>query len=128
MTLWFDVLVLEKETNSDPEYLVAALKLYYNKQYIPKNSKTKFKPIKKSLHGTSFLLNPEAFFEDKTTDIVYRAQYIRLAGRRDYSQYKHYNIKSLDLSYFSDINLDNIISNPLLTVTKHEIKFKYEEI
>jgi hypothetical protein len=126
MALFFNLLVLEEETNNDPQYLVEALKLYYKGVTLPKNAYTKYKPIKKSLRGGSFLLNPKSFFEDKTTDIIYRAQYLRLAGRRDFSFYKFYGYKYLDLSYYSDINLDLIKSNPLIKIDKKQIQFKYE--
>lgn len=127
MTLWFDLSVLEKETKGDPQYLVEALKLYYNKIFIPKSQKTKYKPITKPLKGSSFLLNPEDFFNDTGTDVLYRAQYIKLAARRDYFLYKTYDIKYLDLTYFSDLNINVLKSNPLLEINKQQIKFKYEE-
>jgi predicted RNA-binding protein associated with RNAse of E/G family len=60
--------------------------------------------------------------------MVYKAQYIRLAGRRDYAIYKYYGHKYLDLSYYLDINLDTIKNNPLTKITENKIYFKYEEI
>lgn len=128
MTLFFNILVLEQETLSDPNYMVQALKLYWQKRSIPKNSRSVYKPIQKSLAGSSFLLNPENFFDDKTTDIRYLAQYLRLSARRDYSLYKSHRIKYLDLTYFSDLNLPALESNPLLEITNKQIKFKYEEL
>ena len=128
MTLFFNILVLEQETLSDPNYMVQALRLYWQKRSIPKNSRSVYKPIQKSLAGSSFLLNPESFFDDKTTDIRYLAQYLRLSARRDYSLYKSHRIKYLDLTYFSDLNLDALESNPLLEITNKQIKFKYEEL
>lgn len=127
-TLFFNILVLETETANDPDYLVQALRFYWKKQQFPKNNYSKYKPVTKSLAGSSFLLNPTSFFEDKTTDIRYKAQYLRLCGRRDYSAYKFYRIKYLDLSFFSDLNISAIESNPLLEITKTQIKFKYEEL
>ena len=79
------------------------------------------------LAGNSFLLKPEVLLKDKTTDILYIHQYILLAARRDYSHYKLFGVKSLPLSYFPDINLSSIRTNPLLNVTNQEINFKYEE-
>lgn len=128
MILFFNILVLEQETLCDPYYMVQALRLYWQKRSIPKNSKSVYKPIKKSLAGSSFLLNPESFFDDKTTDVRYLVQYLRLAARRDYSLYKSHRIKYLDLTYFSDLNLDALESNPLLEITNKQIKFKYEEL
>lgn len=126
MALFFDLVTLEAETQCDPDYMVEALNLYYKGIRFPKNSRTKYKPLKKSLHGNSFLLNPESFFNDKITDIVYRAQYLRLAGRRDYALYSFHGYKDLDLSYYSDIDISAISSNPLLEITNNQIKFKYE--
>jgi len=128
MTLFFNILVLEQETLCDPYYMVQALKLYWQKRSLPKNSRSVYKPIQKSLAGSSFLLNPESFFNDKTTDIRYLAQYLRLAARRDYSFYKSHRLKYLDLTYFSDLNLPALESNPLLEITNKQIKFKYEEL
>jgi hypothetical protein len=127
MTFFFNLEALERETQCDPEYLVEALRLYYIKKLIPKNVHTRFKPIH-NLIGNSFLINPDLFFKDKTTDILFKAQYIRLAGRRDYGAYKHFDIKYLDLSFFADLDTSKIKNNPLLTITENKIYFKYEEI
>lgn len=127
MALLFNLFKLEQATQCDPEKLVKTLELWFNKKIIPKNRYTKVKPIL-DLVGNNFLLNPAPLFADKTTDIAFRAQYIRLAGRRDYYQYKYYNSLYLDLSYFLDIDIDAIKSNPLLTIETNKIHFKYEEI
>lgn len=126
MTLLFNLNVLEQETQCDPEKLVKILELHFKKKTIPKNRYSKTKPLA-NLVGNSFLLNAASLFNDKTTDVAYKAQYIRLAGRRDYYQYKYYNITYLDLSYYSDINLNALKNNPLLTITENKIYFKYEE-
>ena len=128
MTLFFNILVLEQETLCDPDYLVQALKFHWQKRTIAKHKHSVYKPIQKSLAGSSFLLNPTDFFKDKTTDIRYLAQYLRLCGRRDYSLFKSHRIKYLDLSYFSDLNIPALESNPLLEITNKQIKFKYEEL
>ena len=127
MALLFDLYTLEQATQCDPQKLVRTLELWFNKKYIPKNRYTKVKPLL-NLVGNNYLLNPAPLFSDKSTDVAYIAQYIRLAGRRDYYQYKYYNIRYLDLSYYSDINLDAIKTNPLLTINDNKIHFKYEEI
>ncbi len=106
--------------------MVIALYYWYKKETIPKKSNSKFKPLK-NLAGTSFLLNPEKFFKDKTTDIIWKAQVIRLAGRRDYMHYKMYGYKFLDLSFFPDISINSIQSNPLIEIKQNKIYFKYEE-
>ena len=128
MTLFFNILVLEQETSCDPDYMLQALKFHWRKQTLAKSKYSVYKPISKSLAGSSFLLNPTDFFKDKTTDIRYLAQYLRLCGRRDYSLYKSHRIKFLDLSYFNDLNLPALASNPLLEITNNQIKFKYEEL
>lgn len=127
MALLFNLLTLEQETKCNPEKLVKTLEMYFNKKIIPKNSFSKIKPIA-NLSGNSYLLNPNLLFNDKFTDIIFKAQYIRLAGRRDYSHYKLYGVTYLDLSYFLDIDLNNIKANPLLTISSTTIHFKYEEI
>lgn len=126
MTLFFNLQTLETKTRNDPKKLVEALRLHYLGKTAPKNARDLVKPLS-NIVGTSFLLNAKALFEDKTTDIVYKAQYIRLAGRRDYLLYKLYNYNYLDLSYFLDINVNTIQHNPLLTITENKIYFKYEE-
>jgi len=127
MAFLFDLYKLEQHTNCDPEKLVQVLRLFWNKKTIPKSNREKIKPVT-GLRGTSYLLNPGDLFGDKTTDIGFKAQYIRLAGRRDYYQYKYYNIRYLDLSYYTDINLAAIKPNPILTVNNSKIYFKYEEV
>lgn len=126
MTLLFNLSLLESETQCDPKKLVELLGLHYRKKTIPKSYRSR-KPLK-NLSGTSFLLNAAPLFNDKSTDVIYKAQYIRLAGRRDYANFKYYGIKYLDLSFFQDIDLDAIKHNPLLTITQNKIYFKYEEI
>lgn len=126
MILFFNLSVLEAETLGNPKQMVEKLRLFYTKKQIPKNSYSKVKPIR-NLIGNSYLINPDGFFADNITDIIYKSQYIQLAGRRDYSSYKLYNVKYLDLSYFKDIDLDNIKTNPLITITQNKIYFKYEE-
>ena len=127
MTLFFNLQTLETKTECNPQKLVESLKLHYLGKTLPKNAKDKVKPLN-NLVGTSFLLNAASLFADSNTDIVYKAQYIRLAGRRDYVLYKLYGYRYLDLSYFLDIDLNAIKYNPLLTITENKIYFKYEEI
>ncbi len=86
-----------------------------------------FKLLRPLTGGSSFLLNPDGILLDKTTEPAYITQYIKLAGRRDLFLYKQYEMITLPLSYFTDINLTNIKTNPLLTITNTEIHFKYEK-
>lgn len=128
MTLFFDIELLEQKTNCDPGYMLKALHNWFIKRIVPKNSKEKYKPLQVSLNGASFLLNPKEFFADKTTDKIWLVQYLRLAARRDYTLYKIYGIKYLDISFMPDLNIESIKLNPLLLITDNKIYFKYEEI
>lgn len=128
MTLFFNLQVLEEDTKCDPNYMVKALYDFHKGITIPKNSKQQYKPLKRLTIGKSFILNPESFFNDKSVDSVYKSQYIRLAGRRDFNLYKQYGIKSLDLTLYPDLDLTAIKSNPLLTIANKQITFKHEEI
>jgi len=110
----FSLSKLENMTNSNQIKLVELLEYYY-------------KGFKYKLAGNNFLINPAELFFDRNTDILFKAQYIRLAGRRSYQQYKDLGYKHLDLSYFPDLNLQIIKYNPLLTIKNNKIYFKYEE-
>lgn len=127
MVLFFNLDTLEQDTHGDPEYLVQALYKFYKGKRIPKHNQEQYPPLKRLRAGNSFLLNPEDFFKNTTVDSPYRAQYIRLAGRRDYQHFKHYGLKSLDLTLYPDINYQVISTNPLLTIANNQIYFKYEE-
>ena len=122
--LFFDILTLEANTQCNPQQMLDKLYLHYTKKLIPK-SHSSAKPIA-NLVGNSFLVNPKDLFADKTTDIIYKSQYIQLAGRRDYSLYKYYQQKHLDLTYFQDLDTSIISHNPLLTIDKNKLHFKYE--
>lgn len=128
MTLFFNLKVLEEDTKCDSEYMVQALFYFYKGIILPRHTRQKYKPLKRLTSGKSFLLNPELFFNDKSVDSVYKSQYIRLAGRRDFNLYKQYGIKSLDLTLYPDLDLTAIKSNPLLTIANKQIQFKHEEI
>ena len=120
-TLFFNFKNLEKEAKCNPIKMVELLTAFKNKRIlIPR--------LKQKLVGSSFLLNPDALLNDKTTDILYIYQYLSLAAKRDYSLYSLYGMKSLPLSYYPDLlGLDSIKTNPLLVTTKSEINFKYED-
>lgn len=125
--LFFNLSVLEAETKNDPQYLVTALYYWYTGKKIPKTLYEKYKPITKSLKGLNFLINPQDFFNDKITDTVYRAQYLKLAARRDYLTYKNYGITYLDMSFYPDLNISAIKYNPLIKHSNKKLYFKYEE-
>lgn len=127
MTLFFNILRLESETNNDPTYIVKALEKYYQGRIYPTSIKEKYKPIT-GLQGKSFILKPEPLFSKLNVDIIHIAHYIRLAGRRNYLDYKHFNQRSLDLSLFPDLDFDTLKYNPLLEIAGNQLKFKFEEI
>jgi hypothetical protein len=123
MTLFFNLENLDKEAGTNyRRYLFLLYQLYYKK--LP-SRKDKHRPAKLKLTGNSFLLNVKPLFTE-IVDIAYVIQYIRLAGMRDYTLYKQYSVTSLPLSYFPDVNIDNIKHNPLLTITEDSIFFKHE--
>lgn len=123
MSLFFNLELLEAESQCDPKLMLSMLERYSSKRLIPKNNRDT--NSYRNLAGHSFLLDATSLFQD-STDIAYKAQYVRLAGRRDYSLYKLYGVTYLDLSYYKDINLDLIKHNPLLKITDNKIYFKYE--
>lgn len=125
MLLFFDLEALEKQSNNDPQKMIALLEYHANKNLPLK--KSKYKPSKVSLFGHCFLVNFNGLLLDKNTDILFKIQYIKLAAKRDYTLYKLYLYKNLQLSFYPDINYDSIKQNPLLNITKTEIQFKYED-
>ena len=77
--------------------------------------------------GSSYLVKPAKLFFDTSVDILFKSQYIQLAARRSYQQYKDLGYKHLDLTYYPDLNIEAIKYNPLLTIKNNKIYFKYEE-
>lgn len=125
MALFFNIQTLEELSCNDP-YKFMALLEYHRNGGIAKSKYSKYKPASKSLSGNSFLLNPDRLFSDKTTDILFKLQYVKLAARRDFALYKFHGYKGIQLSYYPDINIEAAKQNPLLIVTSKEITFKYE--
>lgn len=127
MTLFFDLHILERDTGQDYNYLVQALYFFYKGKILPKHHRSRYKPLKTMRRGNSFLINPESLFSDKSVDNIYKAQYIKLAGRRDYINYKINVDASLHLSLYPDINLQAIKTNPLIIISNNKLYFKHEE-
>lgn len=125
MTLFYNLNILEEQSCKDPNKFMALLWYHFTKA-LPRSS-SRYKPSKVSLKGDSFLLNPQSLFDDRTTDVLYKVQYIKLSGRRDYNLFKQYGYKALNTSYYPDLLYDNIKHNNLLKITDKEILFKYEE-
>ena len=112
--LKFDLYKLKQLVGDNPKKLVVTLYKHY-------------KITNTSIVGSNFLLNPEDFFLDRSVDILYKAQYIELAGRRSYQHYKDLGYKHLDLTYYPDLNKTAIKYNPIITIENNKIYFKYEE-
>ena len=126
MTFFFNLGYLEKISCDHPTKFITLLENFYHKK-MPRQRKG-INYSRTSMIGNSFLLNPEPLFKNKTIDILYIVQYIKLAARRDFILYKQYGVKALQLSYFPDINMEVIKTNPLLKITNTEIFFAYEEL
>lgn len=125
MALFFNIQILNELAGDDPNKFLALLE-YHRNGGIAKSKYSKYKPATKSLAGGSFLLNPDRLFSDKSTDILFKVQYIKLAARRDYALWKFHKYKGIQLSYYPDINIEAAKHNPLLIVTSDQINFKYE--
>jgi hypothetical protein len=83
------------------------------------------KPVPKDFQGKSFIINLEGLLGSSSSDVE-KIEYILLASLRNYFDYKYQNDAKLYL-YFSDISLERISKNKLLTIDNDYIKFKYEE-
>lgn len=127
MALFFNLKLLESESQNNPEKLIALLRFHHEGKTLA-NKQEKYKPSTKSLVGNSFILNPGPIVYNKDIDSAYLSQYVKLAGRRDLSLFRLYKAIGLDLSFFPDINLQVIKNNPLLNISNHQIRFKFEEI
>lgn len=126
MALFFNLKILEEQSCNETDKFLNMLYYHWDKS-APLTRYNKIFRSRVPLTGTSYLLNPLGFFEDKNTDVLFKVQYIKLAGRRDWNLYKQYGFKSLDTSFFPDLIYDSIKHNPLLEITPKEIKFKLEE-
>jgi len=124
--MFFNLDLLEKEAKDKPDKFLYLLELAHTGK--PAKSRTiSYVTIKNISKGFSWLLNPAPIFKNNDVDLRYRVQYVKLAARRDYTQYKLYGYKGLDSSYFPELNLELIKHNPLLKIAGKHILFKYEE-
>lgn len=126
LTIFFNLETLERESCDIPQKFVQLLWYHYQNKLLY-HSDPRIRKLK-TLTGYSFIINPEKLFNDRSTDILYKVQYIKLAARRDYYLYVSYDYRGLDLSFHPDINIETIITNPLLKIKHREILFKYEEL
>lgn len=127
MTLFFSLEKLQKEAGQDPVKFVALLEYHYRGN-LPKSKFTKYKPASIPLTGYSFILNPGPVFHLGNYDVNYVVQYIKLCAMRDYANYKFYAVRYLDVTFFPDLNIDKIKTNPLLKLAQNQINFKYEDL
>jgi hypothetical protein len=123
MTLFFDIHKLEQECKGSDILFISILEDFYCNQKYNKLQKLKYKSIK----GRSWLLNPLPLFDKTIADVSYRVQYIKLAGRRNYSLYIQHNIIFLDISFYPNLNILLIKDNPLLNIINNNIHFKFED-
>lgn len=126
MTLFFSLENLEKSSAGNSKLFLYQLWCHHTGK-IQKHRNSKLKPSKISLHGNSWILKPDALFDYSSIDPAYLVQYIKLAARRSYSLYSFHGVKYLDLSFFPDISLEKIKTNPLIKINQNKIFFKYEE-
>jgi len=75
--------------------------------------------------GESFLLNPEELLDNwhkfGEKELM---QYVFVAARRKYTDYKLFGITTLETD---NVNTEVLENNRLLTITGNKIYFKYEE-
>lgn len=76
--------------------------------------------------GKSYIRNYRQLHLQKNVDIIYKIQYIKLASFRDYNTYRLYGFTYLDISTYPDLLLDEIKSNPLISIEKTLLKLKFE--
>lgn len=124
MALFYDIQLLERFSKGNAASMLGMLTDFFNKKTIAKNRNDPFIP--RNISGTSFLLKPEPFLNDKTTDISFRIQYLRLSSLRNYADYKLLGQTWLDTTIYPDLNSTAIKHNPLLTIHNTKIHFKYE--
>ena len=125
MALFFDLKKLEELSCNNSNEFMKYLWYHWTKRTAKTTKDLKY--TNKRITGNSYLLNPKELFDDNSTDILYKIQYIKLAGMRDYLLFKQYGYKRLQTSYYPDLNYSAISHNPLLAITNTEVHFKYEE-
>lgn len=116
--IFFNLDNLEKECKGDYNKV---LKLIY-KLAIKKTIISRY-----TLTGTSYLLNPIPLTQQNNIDILYKIQYLKLASMRDYGLYKLYKYSGLDISFFPDLKVELLNTNPLLKLTTTQLQFLYED-
>jgi hypothetical protein len=82
------------------------------------------KSIAKHVWGDSYILNLSALLLDRSSSLQEKLQYIDLAGKRNFFDYRVRGDKTLNISL---INSKTIKNNTLLNVANNKIHFKFEE-
>jgi hypothetical protein len=76
--------------------------------------------------GDDFILNPQALFNSKASDL-HKSQYLGLAALRNYDDFAETQKTTLSRSLVpSWISLEGLEDNPLLTINETEIIFNKE--
>ena len=102
------------------------LKWWRDDDIIPRRF-DKYKLNRPLTGGSSFIINPEAFFNRRNkAESVYKSQAIKLMARRDLNLYRQFNMDYLDISFFPDLNIQAIKYNPLIEIKGSHIYFKTE--
>ena len=122
---FFNLDLLESETRCESAYVVAAMKALVFRRNMNKTRYDEYKAIPELGAGRSYLLEPKKLLNSKSSD-YHKAIYIRLAGRRNYMDYKTYGIKYLNLSLYPDLRRDLLSSNPLLRIEDNKLYFLLE--
>ena len=123
MTFFFDLATFEKLCQENILYALNVLDKASRKRIGKTDKETK--DIQKLSQGSSFILNIHSLINVKANTID-KAQYVKLAGRRDYFLYKQTGLKDLLISYYPDVHYNNLKYNQLLSINNETIKFKFE--
>ena len=70
MIFFFNLSILEAETECNPKLMIEKLRLFYSKKHMPKNGYSKIKPIR-NLTGNSYIINPASFFADDVAIAIF---------------------------------------------------------
>ena len=127
MTVFFSLEKLEAAAGGDCVYLIDLL-AYYSSGRKKGSKYIRKRDLYRDFRGKNWILNPEALVQDRLTDPLFIAQYIKLASRRSWTMYKLYEHKFLDLSFYPEVSVSQIKHNPLLTIQQNKVYFKHEGI
>ena len=123
--LFFDIQKLEKLADGNDLKFVFLLYKWWKYKDLVFRKGDKFRLTEPLAGNTGWLIHPEKLFT-QADDVIFMVQYIRLAAKRDLLMFNHYGVTTLPTSYYTDLNIEQLKHNPLLTITDTEIKFKYE--